>query len=124
MQRIPFVPTTKTDYMRIYMRNRRADARAEKTALDHGPTNFYVYAHVDTSGEMVYIGKGTGPRAWNASSSSRQNPEHLTWLKAQSDMLDVVHILERSLSATAAYAREAVLIQKHRPRFNRHHRVA
>ena len=29
------------------------------------PRRYYVYAHLDSSGQIFYVGKGTGRRAWS-----------------------------------------------------------
>lgn len=35
------------------------------TADQTNPRRFYVYAHEDKSGNIFYVGKGTGRRAWS-----------------------------------------------------------
>jgi hypothetical protein len=39
--------------------------RRSETANQNNPRKFYVYAHEDMSGQIFYIGKGTGMRAWS-----------------------------------------------------------
>jgi hypothetical protein len=41
------------------------------------PRQWYVYAHMDETGSIFYVGKGTGRRAW--SDSGRARHEHWYW---------------------------------------------
>ncbi|MDM5181750.1 hypothetical protein PO883_31715 [Massilia sp. DJPM01] len=50
----------------IHLRaDRPARLLADAKANQHLPRGSYVYAHVDLQGNMFYIGKGAGRRAWN-----------------------------------------------------------
>jgi hypothetical protein len=71
---------------------RSHDADQEK------PRRHYVYAHVDSSGKMFYIGKGIGRRAWS-------KERHLLWTRYVERHLKghyTVEILEDNLSADEA----------------------
>lgn len=73
---------------------------------------FYVYAHKISQYEnFVYIGKGTGKRAW-----SKRNRNYL-WNRFVSDSFKV-EILFESYDETEAIDMEIQLISKHKPPFN------
>lgn len=76
---------------------------------------FYVYQHIDTDGEIVYVGKGKYDRAWTV---YRNNPEHVEWLK-QNLPLPVVHIYARDLLEREALDLEKELIRTLQPKFNK-----
>jgi hypothetical protein len=44
----------------------------------------YVYLHKEpTTGEVVYVGKGSGGRAWDTTRNKQaMNPEHYTWMQS------------------------------------------
>lgn len=87
---------------------------------------FYVYKHTDPrTGELVYIGQGSGGRAWQCGSSHSpvRSEEHKDWGDAlglegfTSDQW--VEIIKRGLSKEAAIIKERTLIRELRPRFNK-----
>jgi hypothetical protein len=59
------------------------------------PRGYYVYAHLDSSGQIFYVGKGTGRRAWSAD-------RHPLWVRYVEKHLKgeyQVRILRDNLSA-------------------------
>ena len=83
------------------------------SATNHG---YYVYKHI-SGGEIVYVGMGSGNRAWN---SSRENPAHNDWMKKYLIWRDGSHNMELVYYADKkeALALEKELISKLRPLFN------
>jgi len=72
-------------------------------ADQQNPRKHYVYAHVDDSGKIFYIGKGAGRRAWS-------KDRHSLWLRYVERHLNgsyTVEILEDNLNADDAEAIEA-----------------
>ena len=59
------------------------------------PRRYYVYAHLDSSGQIFYVGKGTGRRAWSTD-------RHPLWVRYAEKHLNgeyQVRILRDNLSA-------------------------
>ena len=78
----------------------------ERDLLSSSQERFYVYTHHDTStGEIFYVGKGTGRRAWNKSSRTSE------W-KSRSGCDMIVHIIFDGLSDELALFIERMLINK------------
>lgn len=87
---------------------------------------YYVYEHVDPrSGEIVYIGMGSGGRAWDVSRDRNHHKNHLSWMK---ELMfdgyipsDWVNILAKNLDQISAREKEVNEIHNHgnRTRFNR-----
>ncbi len=73
---------------------------------------YYVYRHVDPlTNEIVYIGKGTGGRAWDTTrNKSNSNPEHLQWMLDLQDQgytpQDWVQIILSGLEEKEAFTKE------------------
>jgi hypothetical protein len=79
---------------------------------DH-PRKHYIYAHVDGRGEIFYIGKGSGRRAW---STKRR---HSLWHRYVDKHLDgkySVRILQDNLSLEETEQLESDWIYQHRDR--------
>jgi hypothetical protein len=86
----------------------------------------YVYSHIDPlTGEIMYIGMGTGGRAWASGSSSGtyRDPEHATWLEELFNMGytmgDISKVLHKQKSRNDAYKIEHELILALKPIFNK-----
>lgn len=89
----------------------------------------YVYKHVDpTTEQLLYVGKGTGQRAWACTGGyadarygnrSKAHSAHLKALMSRGYLpCDWVQIVQRGLSASAAFKLETELIGSLKPRFN------
>lgn len=71
--------------------------------------DFYVYVHRDTAGNLFYVGKGTGQRAWSKS-------RHKIWHKYVDDRLGgryEVEIYRDNLSEIEAERIEEDLIERY-----------
>ncbi len=87
---------------------------------------YYVYKHIDPdNGELLYVGMGTGSRAWasgTSSGSSRSN-EHAAWISDRYEegytMSDITLVIETLLNKEQALSIELNLIKEFKPRFNR-----
>lgn len=98
------------------------------------PTDFscYVYLHKDpTTQKVVYVGKGSGQRAWMIRNSNRdaaryghRSKQHYEWAKKLDSMGihlgQVVLIVAYPLTDENARALEKELIKKYNPIFNKH----
>lgn len=86
---------------------------------------FYVYYHVEPSSrEIVYIGKGTGGRAWDVTRSRGEHKEHQEWMMSLMDEgfvpSDWVVIFKKGLSEKEAFKEERELLNETGPvKFNR-----
>ena len=87
---------------------------------------YYLYQHIDPdSGEIVYVGIGTGSRAWatGTSSGSHRSSEHGAWItelyKAGYTMGDISKIVVTLLSKQQALTFEDEYIKRLKPRFNK-----
>ena len=87
---------------------------------------FYVYKHSHPeTGEVVYVGKGCGDRAWvmRPKKSGGREASHLNWMKDLAALgfvaSDWVTILARRVSNAEALVLEMNLINELRPKFNR-----
>lgn len=91
---------------------------------------FYVYTHKDPrTSNVVYVGYGSGQRAWMMLNSTYTGPryghrskEHHSWYK-QLEALgftleDIVKIQFKNLSKEKAKILESTLIKAHKPIFN------
>ena len=88
---------------------------------------YYVYTHVcPVTGEELYIGHGTGARAWNYREYSSRSPEHEAYLsKLFADgylPTDWVIIQEKGLTKADAIIMESALIALANPKFNKAHK--
>lgn len=92
----------------------------------------YVYLHEDPlMGDVVYVGTGTGQRAWmmrNSGSGQRYGhrcQDHYNWFKLFESkgytLADIVKIDGSGLSKEQAKIREVELITELCPIFNKHH---
>jgi hypothetical protein len=90
------------------------------TAPDKTDLNrWYVYTHTDPgTGEIVYVGEGTGQRF--AAVNTRSN-EHSTFLKEiiHNKQLNCFNIVESRLTKEQARVLETQLIARYNPKFNK-----
>ncbi|QDB71002.1 hypothetical protein bb8_p27 [Bordetella phage vB_BbrP_BB8] len=82
----------------------------------------YTYAHINPdTGEVVYIGSGTGERAWTI--TSKRSEPHVKFLRNLERMgytpADWVVVLTPGLTREQAFALESRLIHEVAPIFNR-----
>ena len=91
--------------------------------------HYYVYFHIDPeTDEIVYIGSGTGERAWcvrpgkKLKGGGHRKPEHSFWCYQLMDAgltpEDWVYIKQRGMTRIEARQYEEQLIKKHKPLFN------
>lgn len=71
---------------------------------------FYVYTHTDKDGDVFYVGKGKGDRAW------KKNERHELWQKYLENIGGeyTVTIVEKDLDEESALSLENRLISQHR----------
>lgn len=70
-----------------------------------GPSRFYVYEHINrTTGEVFYVGKGCGARAWSRSNRNR----HWKYIEAAHGR--VVRLIAAYLTEEEAFRIEAETI--------------
>ncbi len=78
---------------------------------------YYVYCHVAPDGEIVYVGKGCGGRAWDVTRARRENHAHSDWMIALCEQghipTDWVVILNSNLSEKEARRKETEYIHEH-----------
>ncbi|MBU6231650.1 hypothetical protein KGP36_03195 [Patescibacteria group bacterium] len=87
---------------------------------------YYIYKHIDPfTGECVYVGQGSGGRAWVCSGA--RSEEHSKWM---SDLLSLgitpdkwVEIVDSNTSKKEVQKIEHNLIHKLEPKFNKNQRV-
>ena len=83
----------------------------------------YVYLHIyPDTGETLYVGVGTGERAWEWRSNKRSkehNEQLRTWLKEGLVPSDWVSIVESNLSSKEATKLETEYIEQYRPIYNK-----
>lgn len=83
----------------------------------------YVYAHIcPVTKDIIYIGHGTGARAWMFTEPFRakNHAEYLVKLGEDGFLpCDWVHVFLRHVSKTQACEAEQVAIKEHEPRFNK-----
>lgn len=89
-------------------------------------SKYYVYKHVDpNTSELLYIGMGSGGRAWQVGKSHGplRGEEHNEWsesLMAVGITPDkFVEIIQSGLEREEAYNLELSLIKEFRPKFNK-----
>lgn len=87
---------------------------------------YYVYHHTDpNTGEIKYVGMGTGSRAWasGTSSGSSRSDAHALWISDLYEqgftMADIVTVCETLLSKQEALTIESERIKNEKPLFNR-----
>ena len=74
----------------------------------HAPTEFYVYVHVgDESGEVFYVGKGKGKRAW----STNREPYWHKYVESIGRKYSVKIVSEGLSESEALKQEEALLVQ-------------
>ena len=69
-----------------------------KDADQQHPRRYYVYAHLDNTGQVFYVGKGTGRRAW----STDRHPLWYRYVKKHLNGAYQVRILHDNLSPEEA----------------------
>jgi hypothetical protein len=90
--------------------------------LDKNGPVYYVYVHYE-NGEILYVGKGSGGRAWDARPTTRGNNgghnDHCGWIceKILSES-DFVKIVASRLLSSEALEIEELLKRMINPRFN------
>jgi len=80
-----------------------------------GDEEFYVYGHINKSGETVYIGKGSGNRAWTMVRGKRNDKWGEEFL-ANGEFK--IRIFASSLTQKDALAVESALIKAKQPKCN------
>lgn len=85
---------------------------------------YYVYTHHDPeTHELMYIGKGSGGRAWDVTRCRNENPGHQKWMICLLENgyipTDWVSIESKNLTEEQARNRELQLIHSNPSRFNR-----
>lgn len=85
---------------------------------------YYVYTHHDpVTHELMYIGKGSGGRAWDVSRNRSENPLHQKWMLCLLENgylpIDWTDIESKNLTNEEARKRELQLIHTNPSRFNR-----
>ncbi len=87
---------------------------------------YYVYVHRDIGDtyQIVYIGKGTGGRAWDVSRSRGNNKDHQEWMQGLMEEgkipSDWVQVVMSNLSEKEAFEKEKALLHTYgQPKFNR-----
>lgn len=83
----------------------------------------YVYYHIDPkTNKLMYIGKGSGGRAWQCSPTDRHNKKHYDWIKALLEEgytpEDFVQIVTKDVSCSEALIIESKMIRRWKPEFN------
>jgi hypothetical protein len=87
---------------------------------------YYIYNHIDPqTGEIMYIGIGTGSRAWatGTSSGTSRSEDHTKWITdlyyMGYTMADVAVIIETMLDRPTALQKESSTIKLFKPLFNK-----
>ena len=86
---------------------------------------YYIYQHVDPdTGEVVYVGLGTGSRAWatGTSSGSHRGKVHSAWLSdlyhQGYTMGEIAKVTTTLLTKDQALSLENEIIKALKPRYN------
>ena len=85
------------------------------------PKYVYIHINIDT-GETIYVGVGTGERAWEWRSNKRSTTHNellRSYLQKGLVPSDWVSIVESNLTSEAAVALETKLIQQYLPVYNK-----
>ena len=96
----------------------------KQSKLDRHGEQYYVYRHYDPdTNETVYIGKGSGGRAWDARPTTRGNnggsEAHCEWICEQVlDRKEFVEVLATRLFSGEALRFEELLREQLNPKFN------
>jgi len=78
----------------------------------------YVYLHLDGE-EVVYVGSGTGGRAWSCKGTDRRNTEHKLWIENKIlDDRSFVKFKASRITKEEASILERSLIEKLQPKYN------
>lgn len=75
---------------------------------------YYVYAHINNEGEIVYVGKGSYDRAWNI--KGRDTP-HQEWMMNTLPNINILFLKEDLIEKEAFWA-ENEFIKQYKPKFN------
>ena len=97
---------------------------AKSKNVDFQFEKFYVYYHVDPrTNQIVYIGMGSGGRAWCCSPSDHSDENHSNWIK---ELLNIgytpdefVQVIRSGLERKDALIIESRMIKRWRPVYNR-----
>ena len=76
---------------------------------------YYVYQHVDSDGTIVYVGMGSGARAWRVEG---RTPEHKQWMLSKMPSQFKWNIVDEGLTQQEAFALEHKLLLSGDFRFN------
>ena len=72
---------------------------------------YYCYIHKRSNGDVVYVGKGQGNRAW---ATKRTNPVHSRWLHYSAQYgLPQVEVVDRFMTEEEALKREKELVHQY-----------
>lgn len=74
-----------------------------------GPTGFYVYGHYDQQGNLFYVGKGNGKRAW----STDRHPIWIRYVEKHLNNQYTVRIIADGMKEDEAETKEWSLISQH-----------
>jgi hypothetical protein len=81
---------------------------ADRLILPKAPVGFYVYKHEDAFGNVFYVGKGKGQRAWSKARTNKR------WNEFTKSNLYTVSIVADNLSEDQAIEIESELFRKYR----------
>lgn len=77
---------------------------------------YYVYVHRDLDDNIVYVGKGTGGRAWDVTRCRGQHKEHQEWMQKQMERgfipSDWTDVLYKGLTEKDAYTKEKEILHR------------
>jgi len=84
---------------------------------------FYVYLHVDRNGSVVYVGKGSAGRAWDARPTTRGNnggaEQHHAWMSERIlNEEEFVEMVATKLTNRQALVLESSIKEYLIPKFN------
>jgi hypothetical protein len=79
---------------------------------------YYVYLHTDPkTGEVVYVGKGVGGRAWDVTRCRREHKEHQQWMLSLMEEgylpTDWVSIYKKNMTEEEAFKEEVAYLHTH-----------
>jgi len=78
-------------------------------------SKYYIYAHYDNTGCLVYIGKGKNERAWSVRD---RNKHHFELMEQQLPLLNVKILMHNILNEREALSLEKEMILQFKPEYN------